>query len=311
MKKFNEHLRLQAQMRERYENAKVIYQHLSCNNVIGYLDEDASFESIDNYITESLCTSYFTDDASEYWNNIYETLILSHDYKKLINALKEYFGKYWYNSYEVTNNHENVKSFEIYILDCDDAKKIYQYTRDKKYKDGNDSMLPKKLMDIMNFYNYYFSRVKPSYDFDGNLSSYQIFIEPKYSKKVNDMVYDKYHGVLYHITRKENKERILKRGLQLRGNNNLYRYIEPRINMFLANDEDKLRERTLKIAGQKLYKKDDYILLKIDLNTNEKNSYNKSSYHIDFYHDTLYTQDWSVYTYGLIHPRFISVVENK
>ena len=51
------------------------------------------------------------------------------------------------------------------------------------------------------------------------------------------------------------------------------------------------------------------MILKIDLNYGEKNKFNNSSYALDFYHDNLYDNENYVYTYGLIHPRFISVYE--
>lgn len=79
-------------------------------------------------------------------------------------------------------------------------------------------------------------------------------------------MYEKYNGVLYHLTTKQNWKNIHLKGLQLHGNSNLYRYIEPRINFILGNTEHEIYERTNTIIKQKGYSNEECVLLKIDLN---------------------------------------------
>ena len=317
MKKFstinNEYLKKQALLEKQYNDARIIPGSVNEFGIINSIDDkynELSFEIIDNYIKDSLCSSYFSDNQQAYWDNIYETLITSHNSDKLINELKKYFDNEFI-TVNIINNHiqSSTRSFEIYIYDCNIAITIKEYTKRKLFRQFEDKMLPKELSDIMNFYNYYFSCVSTVYDEDYKRVKYHIILcEPKYSDKVTDIVYNKYNGVLYHVTLKENVDRILKRGLQVKGDKNHYRYIEPRINFYLSNNDDVKRCGAI-IAKQKGYSTDSYVILKIDLNYGEKNKFNNSSYSLDFYHDNLYDNENYVYTYGLIHPRFISIYE--
>lgn len=310
MKGINEYLKQQALLEKLYNSSLLIPGSVTeYTGVIKPIDEtyiDITFEQIDNYITESLSTDFDSCNPQGYWNNIFETLIKYHDVEKLITRLKTYFGEDWIDVEIYNTAKENAKSFTIFVKKTDKTWKINNYCKAILYKNIENSTLPQELIDLMNFFNYYFSKVT------SNIVNkrLEIFCEPKYSDKVNDLVYDKYNGVLYHVTHKDNVERILKRGLQLKGNKNLYRYIEPRINLFLAKDNDIISIAN-DIANQKGYNKNDYAILKINLNYDSKNIYNSSSYSIDFYHDNLYKEEYAVYTYGLIHPRFISEYKNK
>jgi hypothetical protein len=307
MKALNEYLKQQALINETYDNC-VVKTNNTIYNIIGDIDdvisEDIgreSYEWIDKYITESLCLDYDSDNPIYYWDNIYETLIKSHNYKKFVDCFIKFFDENdiyaWpFNSYK----EEDTKIIKFFVKDNPLIYKIKDFVDNKKYNIEVDDM-PQELIQLMNFFNYYFSSVRRYKD-----DVWEILVEPKYSKKVTDEVYNKYSGILYHVTHKDNVERILKRGLQLKGDKNLYRYIEPRIN-FILGIGNELNDRINKIIQQKGYNKDDAAVLKIDLNISNKNQHNKSSYYIDFYKDLFYKEGWSVYTYGLIHPRFISI----
>lgn len=303
IKALNEYLKQQALANKTYDNC-VIKTNNTIYNIIGNIDdvisEYISYEWIDKYITESLCLDYDSDNPVYYWTNIYETLIKSHNYKKFVDCFIKFFNEndiyvWLFDSYKK----EDTKIIKFFIKDNPLIYKIKDFVDNKKYNIEVDN-IPQELIQLMNFFNYYFSSVRRYKD-----DVWEILVEPKYSEKVTDEVYNKYNGVLYHITNKDNVERILKRGLQLKGNKNLYRYIEPRIN-FILGEGDELKDRINKIIQQKGYNKDDAVVLKIDLSVGDKNQHNKSSYYIDFYKDLFYKEGWSVYTYGLIHPRFIS-----
>lgn len=318
MKSINETLKKYSLDQKQY-NDLIVYTNNTNYGVIGSIDEslskspnECSFMFIDKFIECSLSRDCFSTNAQPYWDYIYEALIRSHDYKKFLEVLKNFIYKYtgWKENsanyieypYRVYQQ-EKTKPIKIFLTECELTEKILKYIEQKRYNNVDDSVLPQELQQILNFFNYYLSKIqvyKPG--------TYEILIEPKYSERVTKMVYEDYNGVLYHITEKKNIDRILKRGLQLRGNQNLYRYIEPRINFILANTKKELDERVQKIIQQKNYTPEECCILKIDLKTGSKTPTNKSSYSLDFYHDSLYKENWSVYTYGLVHPRFISVI---
>lgn len=295
-------LREYSELRKRYANAYVIPK-TKHNGIIAFNENYVSEEAIDNYITSSFCTSYDSTNPSGYWEHIYETLIKSHDYHKLCKYLKNWFIDAEF--IPISSDKSNATSFEICTKISKLTNSLMFYTHNKKFTNVENIDIPSELLDTMNFFNYYFSIVKPIYD--ENLC--YILCEPKYSKKVTNIVYNEYNGILYHVTTKQNWKNIKLKGLQLRGNSNLYRYIEPRINFFLANNNEDIFKLANIIITQKGYSTEDCVLLKIDLNVGTKNEFNRSSYSLDFYKDTLYNEDCFVYTYGLIHPRFISKIE--
>lgn len=318
MKSITDELKIQSLDQKQYNNL-IVYTNNTNYGVIGSIDEslskspnECSFMFIDKFIECSLARDYFSTDSQPYWDYIYETLIRSHDYKKFLQVLKKFIYKYTGWKEKSTNyiefpfrayKQEDTKVIKIFLTECELTEKILKYIEQKRYNNVDDSVLPHELQQILNFFNYYLSKIQVY-----KSGTYEVLIEPKYSERVTKMVYEDYNGVLYHVTEKKNLDRILKRGLQLRGSKNLYRYIEPRINFILAKNCEELDERVQKIVQQKNFTPDEYCVLKIDLNTGAKTSANKSSYSLDFYHDSLYKENWSVYTYGLIHPRFISTV---
>lgn len=126
MKKFssinNEYLKNQALLEKQYDDARIIPGSVNEFGIINGIDDkynELSFETIDNYIKDSLCSSYFTDNQQAYWDNIYETLITSHNSDKLINELKKYFDNEFI-TVNIINNHtqSSTRSFEIYLYDC-------------------------------------------------------------------------------------------------------------------------------------------------------------------------------------------------
>ena len=317
MKRINTYLRQQALLEKLYSESLVIPGKVNDNtgviesisdDVIDACEEAKIPYVLDNYITDSMCMDYDSASPCKYWDAIYETLIKSHNTDKLIQCLKNYFGDDFIritNANEKNSDLKTPKLFWLVVETCPAAKQIRDYCKNRLYKKMEADALPQELTDMMNFFNYYFSSAR--HNAEGEY--YEILCEPKYSEKATDIVYNEYDGVLYHVTTHENVERILKRGLQLRGDKNRYRYFEPRINFFLAHD-DEIQDIAGLIARQKGYF-DDYAILKIDLNYGEKNKYNSSSYSLDFYHDTAYNDDWAVYTYGVIHPRFITVYKDN
>ena len=104
-------------MEKQYTDARIIPGSVNEFVIINSIDDkynELSFEAIDNYIKDSLCRSYFTDNQQAYWDNIYETLITSHNSDKLINELKRYFDNAFI-TVNIINNHtqSSTRLFEI------------------------------------------------------------------------------------------------------------------------------------------------------------------------------------------------------
>lgn len=317
MKNIQEYLRKQAFLEKRYENSGTFLPNNSEYGIIGNINEAElvednvrlSFMSIDKFIQHSMVTSLYTDSPKGYWAHIDETLIKSHSVEKFIEALKKYFKDNIYNidtPYDYKPKGDKTAAVKFKIGYSEIGQQLVKYARNRTYKNAEQHTIPEDLQKLLDFFNYYISSADEKND-----GSVNVLCEPKFSDNVTKMVYDKYNGVLYHVTTSENVNRILHRGLQLHGNKNIYRYFEPRINFFLAANDKDLIKRAQNIRNQKNYEKDDSVVLKIDLNTGVKNHFTTGSYSLNFYHDSLYPVEWSVYTYGLVHPRFISVVDNK
>lgn len=332
MKAINEYLKKRALLKKRYElsenkPSRIRNSHYRISNnrceVIGSIDEvinsaesPVTEEFVDNFIRRSYGIggrTLFTASPRIYWRNIHETLITSHDWKKLVEVLKRYIrSHYGVDDVDkvIADVKEGVKAKAINIIVRPGkfADDLYRYVWSENL--GYEKyFLPDELVQILDFFNYYISDVD-EYD-GGTAGAYSILLEPKYSENVTNLIYEKYNGILYHVTLKEHVDRILKRGLQLRGGTlGDYRYFEPRINLLCGEDEQ-LKKNIYQIVGDKGYLPDEYTVLKIDLRTgyHEKNEFSNASYLLDFYHDTMYPSKDFVYTYGLIHPRFISVVD--
>lgn len=118
------------------------------------------------------------------WENLQ-----SHDYRKLKNQLTKYFGE----------------DIEEYINQKDaDVKDIFGIkVKDIKLIDNP------KFQSILQFFNYFVREVRNDL----------YIIEPLYSTKMNDLVYDKCNGIVYHFTDSKSAESILKNGLRIRGRN--------------------------------------------------------------------------------------------
>ena len=154
MKNINEYLKEQALIEKRY-NGIYVKGSLKSFGVIEYLDEcdeKISHELIDLYIADSCCmNNLYSDSPDNYWNNIYETLILSHDAKKLTKCLKLYFNDNML-SYKFMN-----LSVKLNLKKCDDTKQIIDYIQKRKLNHIYDNILPETLSDILNFFNYFIS----------------------------------------------------------------------------------------------------------------------------------------------------------
>lgn len=156
---------------------------------------------------------------------------------------------------------------------------------------------------------------KPEKYTDKKYPYYKIRVEPIQSTICTDFVNKKCNNILYHICRKEDKERILKSGLRMKGEKNSYRYIKNKVYLICGEDNENIFNNIRRVASSMWYwdwdkneLKDKACLLKIDCN----------NYNIDFYEDTMYEFDYGddngyknekiVYTYAYFPPKMIKEI---
>lgn len=203
------------------------------------------------------------------WENLQ-----SHDYRKLKTQLTKYFGK----------------DIEEYINQKDaDVKDIFGIkVRDIKLIDNP------KFQSILQFFNYFVREVRDDL----------YIIEPLYSTKMNDLVYNKCNGIVYHFTDSKSAESILKNGLRIRGRNFENWKYPNRVYVYAPGyyisreNKDLWLHDAMDVVD---FSKGSLVVLKIDLHKAKG---------IDFYKDPAMLQH-SVFTYHNIPKECIEKINFK
>lgn len=152
---------------------------------------------------------------------------------------------------------------------------------------------------LIKFFGYYVTKT-----FMEN-GRYVIIISPNYAKDVNDMVYRKNHGKLYHFSSNPNSMEILRTGLRCK--KSTYRDFPERIYLY-SNDKplDKIKDLENKISlvvdpfNARRY---GVYVFRIDLNKMSDSGY------INFYTDDMMGDNDAVYTYNNIPAKCIELVK--
>lgn len=235
----------------------------------------------ENEINEHIINAYIKTTKSKIFrydvNEIYETLSKSHDHNKLISKLKKIYVDVFYD-FHVYDSDSNVKSFFFSVL-----KKNFKNT-----------VTTKKFNNLCMFFNYTISEVK-EYETDEMV----VYMEPNYTEKITDFVYNECNKKLYHITKKSNVKRILRRGLQLKEGED-YRDFLPRIYVSFGETSEIIKNNIHHTLDQLNYKTN-YEILEIDL----------SKYSIDIYKDASSDNKYDGYIYAYIPPKFIKIVNEN
>lgn len=240
------------------------------------------------------------DRSKEDWlNNIYETLT-SHSFSKLIKKINNDLGDY-------------IKRFE-YDKNVDSkSKRIVIYFDNKKdildkfitISSFTDNFLKyteesNKLYDILDFFNYYITEINANKE---NNEVYMI-IEPMYTKNIYDDIKENCNGILYHITKKENIDKIKKGGLRPKVGKTVkeggYRYFPEKV--FLLGKSDNYKEELERLIKTKNFKDGEYSIIEIDL----------SKHNFGLWIDDAVTgYKYPVYTFEAIHQSlFNNIYEN-
>lgn len=232
----------------------------------------------ENEINEHIINTYIKTTKSKIFrydvNEIYETLSKSHDHNKLISKMKKIYGDIFYD-FNVYDSDSNVKSFFFSVL-----KKNFKNTVETE-----------KFNNLCMFFNYTISEVK-----EYEKHEIVVYMEPNYTEKITDFVYNECNKKLYHITKKSNVKRILYRGLQLKEGED-YRDFLPRIYVSFGETPEIIKNNINHTLDQLNYKTN-YEILEIDL----------SKYSIDIYKDTSSDNKYDGYIYAYIPPKFIKII---
>lgn len=162
------------------------------------------------------------------------------------------------------------------------------------------SKLSDDVYDLIDFYVYNITYV----ELDTINKKYIIYLEPTYTKNVTDEV-KKNGNIVYHITHKNNLEKILRSGLRPRVGKTPYedpekgyRYFPDRL--FVVNNSKNIKKDLTNILRDKGYKEGEYVILKINL----------KHHNISFFIDDASDNKNDLYTLEYIPPILITQYYN-
>lgn len=214
----------------------------------------------------------------------------SHDHKIVIKRLKKILGDLIIdiNTDKLSEKYTTARIVRISLSkNCD----IFNIDSQKTFT-LNNSDLSNKITNVLEFHNYYITLI---YFYE---NENVIILEPKQTENATEFV--KKQRYVYHITRKDNIQNILKKGLcpKVKKNDDEYRYRYYTERVFLiVNSENIKSDITHVINDLNLWK--DYAILKIDI----------SKLNITYWWDDA-SRGNTVYTVESIHPKFIEVIDN-
>jgi hypothetical protein len=236
--------------------------------------------------------------------------LISHDAKKLAakiaGAFSKQFGQLWaYVNWPLDDNTGTVK---LYLNNI--GLKLLD---DNSYMTGKlaDNEISKKFYKMLNFFNYHITSIEegdPDASEENNSDWPCINIEPRYSKNVTKKFIkgNRKNNIFYHVTRRENVENILKKGLKCKEGKSAaeggYRYFPDKIfliaeSKFLRDDIDVITE-AFGLYG------DDFAIIKVNFGKRKFDLYKDDASYFG-----RPASDTFVYTYENIPPQMLSLVE--
>ena len=190
-----------------------IQEHLDNNETFYYEDKENSFLTFEEFVNKS--NIILTENNIEYaWDEYEEEKYFKFEnsYKKNINystylSYQKYIYNYifenikeFYNDLK-TNNYEGIHTLNYY-----NNEYTLKILIDKNFDYLNDS----KFNKLLKKYNVFISNIR-----NGDHRNY-IYVEENDMAEISDIIYNDNNGILYHITTKENADKILKYGLEPR-----------------------------------------------------------------------------------------------
>lgn len=230
-------------------------------------------EFFNNDIPSNILDKFQKDGWVDYvWENLQ-----THDYKLLQNQLEKYFG-------------DNIIEF----IDQSDESGIFAIRVKDKYLHRDTNF--RKLIE---FYGYFIREI----------NQHKYVIEPTYSQKRDDWVYNECNGVVYHFTDNDTADSILSKGLRIKGRERIDFSYPKRIYLYapgfyiINENKDLWIDFVKNVVDPIKVKRNGLSILKIDLNRIKK-------YNISFYRDTAMGDD-AVFTYNNIPKECITKLNIK
>ena len=261
-----------------------------------YWDLERRNEWIDWFFEGIECPINVIEAAKDYENDPILEMLNTHSISKLIENIKKLYNDIdiqRVNGTDDTKPNINEEPKDGFWISNKEKNKLENILKDGKF------------INLIEFYNYYFTQF--NYDRDNDI--WLALFEPRYSKKIIDYK-ERNNGVAYHITtRKIYESNIKKNGLKVKDSNSNkrkgYRYYPKRIYMILPNvSSSKERDEIIYNVIKTLKKENDYVILQISLWDLEN---------FTFYEDvTMNTnKEHYIYTYQNIPAKYIKDITYK
>ena len=201
-------------------------------------------------------------------NYIDESLIKSYNHNLLIKKLKTKYNIYNINEYD---SKSNLKSFVFNI---------------------NEEITDDNFLHLLDFYGYYCSEICKD---TNNIFLY--YIEPVFSEKCTDKVYNESNGKIYHITNITNLSNILRKGIKPSVGKN-YRVFSERAFFVYGKTNDEIIKNVSHIIKEKRF---NYTIIEIDI----------SKYKVNFYYDTSENKQYNcIYSNNIFFPHLLNEIGN-
>lgn len=188
--------------------------------------------------------------------------------EELIKKLKTKYNIYNIKEYD---SRSNIKSFVFNVK--------------KEITDDN-------FLRILDFYGYYCSEIRKD---PNNIFLY--YIEPVFSEKCTDKVYNESNGKIYHITNVANLNNILQKGIKPTVGKN-YRIFSERAFFVYGKTNDEIIKNVSHIINEK---GSNYTIIEIDI----------SHYKVNFYYNTSENKQYNcIYSNNVFFPHLLNEIGN-
>lgn len=242
------------------------------------------------YINKEICRLFNFDIDDESYEtqiqDLYETLLSSSSNKYFIDCFSQRF------------KNDFVRADIISYIDNHKVDGCVKLKVKKSFNEESD-----RFKSFLNVHNYYIVKI------DEEIAYKIIYVERYIQDNYTNEVYETYNGILYHVTTKNKKDKILKFGLHPKGNE----YEKSHVNLIGLGNKDVKHPKRLyffanKNHGKTIYRTlynniDEICVLRIDLKK-YKNT-------IRFFRDDSFSDLRSIFTYEPIPPYCIREVNNK
>lgn len=255
-------------------------------------DYENDYLTFENFVKES--NIILTDENKEYNWLIYED-------NKFNNISVKFPKERNYSSYEeykvyiYKNIFENLEKFNNKVSEIEDIKGT-EFIHDKNYLlrlVANKSFDVNKLQKYCDKFNVFISDIK---DLQFNKI---IFVEENDLPNSSEIIYKKLNGILYHITTRENADKILRYGLEPRSEHKKSWHPERIYFIINRNNAESLYNELYKENSNK-----NMVILKIDLNKIKNHK-------LDFFEDPKFENGEAYFTKESIPNYCISEIYKK